>query len=521
MAGFDVISYAASKKYAEDITKGITMIEGKPCTIASITEITGGHRVTYRWTANDGTTKTQTMDVMDGVQGPQGVKGDTGNTGATGAQGPAGVDGTSATIRVGNVTSGATPTITNSGTNLNAVFDFVLPKGDKGDKGDKGEDGQNGSSFSIRSRFATEEELIAAYPDGPENEGDAYFVGTTASPDLYIWLVDEHEWHNNGPIAGVKGDKGDQGDEGFSPVANVTKDGGVATITIRDKTGTTTQQVSDGVDGDDGQDGADGKSAYDIAVDEGFVGTKGEWLASLKGETGAAGTNGTNGTNGVSPVANVTKTDDVYKIHIEDSAGTTEEEIDMSDYQKKDLASAVEGQTTVEGALGALSTNKADVADITPIGVILPYGGTSAPVGWMICDGTSLLRASYPELFAVIGTAFGSADSTHFNIPDMTGKTTMGVETGHALGASEVGALPNIKSAAEDATLSWASGIAIDPNSAIYSGGTGYAGGTTLGGSGAWNYIRMDASRSNSIYTDGQTKVDPANVRVNYIIKAV
>lgn len=73
----------------------------------------------------------------------------------------------------------------------------------------------------------------------------------------------------------------------------------------------------------------------DKAIDEGFVGTKAEWLASLKGETGAAGTNGTNGTDGVSPVANVTKTDDVIKIHIEDSTGTTEEEIDMSDYAKQ------------------------------------------------------------------------------------------------------------------------------------------------------------------------------------------
>ena len=41
-----------------------------------------------------------------------------------------------------------------------------------------------------------------------------------------------------------------------------------------------------------------GKSAYEVAVDEGFVGTQAEWLASLKGEPGVNGTNGTNGTNG-------------------------------------------------------------------------------------------------------------------------------------------------------------------------------------------------------------------------------
>lgn len=64
----------------------------------------------------------------------------------------------------------------------------------------------------------------------------------------------------------------------------------------------------------------------------------------------------------------------------------------------------------------------------SPIGSIFPYGGADAPAGWMICDGTSLLRASYPELFAVIGTSFGSVDSTHFNIPDLRGKVPVGFD---------------------------------------------------------------------------------------------
>ena len=318
---------AIANKHTDNVLGGIDTIEGKPCTIASITDITGGHRVTYRWTADDGSTKTKTMDVMDGSQGPQGVKGDTGNTGA---QGPQGETGQAATIGIGSVTSGVTPSVTNGGTSQNAILNFVLPKGDKGDKGDKGEDGQNGSSFSIKSRFATEAELIAAFPDGPENEGDAYFVGTSTSPNLYVWLVDDHEWHNNGPIAGVKGDKGDQGDEGFSPVASVTKDQatGIVTITIRDKTSQTTATVTDGANGNDG---SDGKSAYEVACDEGFVGTEAEWLASLVGEKGEDGENGANGTDGVSPTANVTKDGEVVTIHIEDASGTTEVVLDMSE----------------------------------------------------------------------------------------------------------------------------------------------------------------------------------------------
>ena len=44
--------------------------------------------------------------------------------------------------------------------------------------------------------------------------------------------------------------------------------------------------------------GEDGKSAYQIAVENGFVGTEAEWIESLKGEKGTDGKNGKDGTNG-------------------------------------------------------------------------------------------------------------------------------------------------------------------------------------------------------------------------------
>lgn len=56
----------------------------------------------------------------------------------------------------------------------------------------------------------------------------------------------------------------------------------------------------------------------------------------------------------------------------------------------------------------------------TPVGTILSYGGTVAPAGWLICDGSALNRTTYAELFSIIGTQFGVGDgSTTFNIPDM------------------------------------------------------------------------------------------------------
>jgi len=63
---------------------------------------------------------------------------------------------------------------------------------------------------------------------------------------------------------------------------------------------------------------------------------------------------------------------------------------------------------------------------LLPVGVIFPYGGTAAPTGYLLCFGQSLLRASYADLFTAIGTTYGAADGTHFNLPDMRGRVTAG-----------------------------------------------------------------------------------------------
>lgn len=67
---------------------------------------------------------------------------------------------------------------------------------------------------------------------------------------------------------------------------------------------------------------------------------------------------------------------------------------------------------------------------LNPPGVILPYGGTSAPSGYLLCDSASYLRSTYPALFAVIGEAFGAADSTHFNVPGPQGLFLRGTDNG-------------------------------------------------------------------------------------------
>ena len=84
-------------------------------------------------------------------------------------------------------------------------------------------------------------------------------------------------------IEGLRGEKGEQGLQGIQGEQGIQ--------------GIQGERGADGAKGDQGergQDGAPGKSAYDIALEEGFTGSKQDWLNSLKGEKGEKGDRGVN-----------------------------------------------------------------------------------------------------------------------------------------------------------------------------------------------------------------------------------
>lgn len=54
---------------------------------------------------------------------------------------------------------------------------------------------------------------------------------------------------------------------------------------------------------------------------------------------------------------------------------------------------------------------------VPPTGTITLFGGTVAPSGWLACDGTTPLIATYPALFAVVGSIYGAATTTTFKLP--------------------------------------------------------------------------------------------------------
>lgn len=76
---------------------------------------------------------------------------------------------------------------------------------------------------------------------------------------------------------------------------------------------------------------------------------------------------------------------------------------------------------------------------VKTVGVIYPFAGDTLPDGALWCDGSSYLRSAYPELFDTIGTAFGAADGTHFNVPDLRARVPVGAGTSSGYDDHSVG----------------------------------------------------------------------------------
>lgn len=73
---------------------------------------------------------------------------------------------------------------------------------------------------------------------------------------------------------------------------------------------------------------------------------------------------------------------------------------------------------------------KFPIGDTLSIGSIMPYPKAIPPENWLICDGSAVSRTDYSELFNVIGVNFGNGDgSTTFNLPDIKGRTIVGLDT--------------------------------------------------------------------------------------------
>lgn len=115
----DIVTLAAAMAYTKKTADALGAVKGAPCTIQGITDIEGGHRITFAWTSASGQVETSTLDVMNGEQGQQG------EPGQPGAQGLPGNDGTSPAVTITDIPGGHRVTITDAAHPQGQSFDVM------------------------------------------------------------------------------------------------------------------------------------------------------------------------------------------------------------------------------------------------------------------------------------------------------------------------------------------------------------------------------------------------------------
>lgn len=87
---------------------------------------------------------------------------------------------------------------------------------------------------------------------------------------------------------------------------------------------------------------------------------------------------------------------------------------------------------------GTISTHTHNI-DPFPIGSISFHASSTAPSGFLKCNGANVSRTTYADLFAIIGTTFGAGDgSTTFTLPDLRGEFVRGWDNGRGVDTSRV-----------------------------------------------------------------------------------
>lgn len=162
---------------------------------------------------------------------------------------------------------------------------------------------------------------------------------------------------------------------------------------------------------------------------------------------------------------------------------------------------------------------------LMPAGMVMPFAGptNTIPVGWLLCDGSAVSSAQYPNLFAAIGAAWGDASDdgfteTDFRLPEMRGLFLRGVDHG-------AGNDPNAGS--RMATGVFSGSVVGSRQSDAFKAHAHdlYGMGDADERGDHWNYIGPGHNSSVKIYNNnpiknkGGSETRPKNVYVNYVIK--
>ena len=153
--GLNTTTYVLSKGYTKSTSDSLGAVKGAPATIKSITEIDGGHRVTFEWTGTSGAKQTSTLDVMNGVNGTDGKDGKNGVKGTKGDPGQNGQDGTNGQDGIGiskiekTKTEGLIDTYVITFSD-NSTFEYTVTNGKDGKDGTGSSTGEENVIKSIK-----------------------------------------------------------------------------------------------------------------------------------------------------------------------------------------------------------------------------------------------------------------------------------------------------------------------------------------------------------------------------------
>lgn len=87
-------------------------------------------------------------------------------------------------------------------------------------------------------------------------------------------------------------------------------------------------------------------------------------------------------------------------------------------------------------------------------GMIMPYAGTTAPTGWLMCYGQAIDQTTYADLYTAIGGTYGSSGS-NFNVPDLRGRVIAGQDD---MGGTSANRLTGVSGSVNGDTLGGAGG---------------------------------------------------------------
>lgn len=74
-----------------------------------------------------------------------------------------------------------------------------------------------------------------------------------------------------------------------------------------------------------------------------------------------------------------------------------------------------------------------------PVGAVIPFAGSTAPNGFLLCFGQAISRTTYVALWTLLSTTYGSGDGVNtFNVPDLRGRVVAGLDNMGGTGASRL-----------------------------------------------------------------------------------